>query len=112
MVNGPIDESRVYRPTDENDEYAGVFGDNGAENVNKKEEKIMSFKMTQNQYTSLYGPTVGDSIRLGDTNLFAQIEKTAVYGEEATLVVVNLLETVGAKSRVTRDDVNVADLVI
>lgn len=36
MVNGPIDESRVYRPTDENDEYAGVFGDNGAENVNKK----------------------------------------------------------------------------
>ncbi len=24
------------RPTDENDEYAGVFGDNGAENVNKK----------------------------------------------------------------------------
>nr|KMR57117.1 hypothetical protein EP54_07555 [Staphylococcus aureus] len=45
----------------------------------------MSFKMTQNQYTSLYGPTVGDSIRLGDTNLFAQIEKDyAVYGEEAT----------------------------
>lgn len=39
MVNGPIDESRVYRPTDENDEYAGVFGDNGDENVNKKEEK-------------------------------------------------------------------------
>ncbi|WP_141709827.1 hypothetical protein, partial [Staphylococcus aureus] len=45
----------------------------------------MSFKMTQNQYTRLYGPTVGDSIRLGDTNLFAQIEKDyAVYGEEAT----------------------------
>ncbi len=39
MVNGPMDESRVYRPTDENDAYAGVFGDNGAENVNKKEEK-------------------------------------------------------------------------
>lgn len=58
----------------------------------------MSFKMTQNQYTSLYGPTVGDSIRLGDTNLFAQIEKDyAVYGEEATLVVVNLLETVWRK---------------
>ena len=36
----------------------------------------MSFKMTQSQYTSLYGPTVGDSVRLGDTNLFAQVEKT------------------------------------
>lgn len=58
----------------------------------------MSFKMTQNQYTSLYGPTVGDSIRLGDTNLFAQIEKDyAVYGEEATFGVVNLLETVWRK---------------
>ena len=98
MVNGPIDESRVYRPTDENDEYAGVFGDNGAENVNKKEEKIMSFKMTQNQYTSLYGPTVGDSIRLGDTNLFAQIEKTMRFMvKKLLLVVVNLLETVWRK---------------
>ena len=58
----------------------------------------MSFKMTQNQYTSLYGPTVGDSIRLGDTNLFAQIEKDyAVYGEKLLLVVVNLLETVWRK---------------
>ncbi|MFP4925539.1 hypothetical protein ACJVXU_16610, partial [Staphylococcus pseudintermedius] len=26
----------------------------------------MSFKMTESQYTSLYGPTVGDSIRLAD----------------------------------------------
>ncbi len=114
MVNGPIDESRVYRPTDENDAYAGVFGDNGAENVNKKEEKIMSFKMTQNQYTSLYGPTVGDSIRLGDTNLFAQIEKDyAVYGEEATFGGgKSIRDGMAQNPRVTRDDVNVADLVI
>ena len=45
----------------------------------------MSFKMTQSQYTSLYGPTVGDSVRLGDTNLFAQVEKDyANFGDEAT----------------------------
>lgn len=36
MVNGPIDEERVYRPTGEDDKYAGVFGDEGEENVNKK----------------------------------------------------------------------------
>ena len=36
---------------------------------------VMSFKMTQSQYTSLYGPTVGDAVRLGDTNLFATVEK-------------------------------------
>lgn len=31
--------------------------------------------MTESQYTSLYGPTVGDSIRLADTDLFAKVEK-------------------------------------
>lgn len=36
MVNGKIDESRVYRPTNEDDEYAGVFNDEGEENLNKK----------------------------------------------------------------------------
>lgn len=46
--------------------------------------------MTQSQYTSLYGPTVGDSVRLGDTNLFAQVEKDyANYGDEATSVAEN-----------------------
>lgn len=72
----------------------------------------MSFKMTQNQYTSLYGPTVGDSIRLGDTNLFAQIEKDyAVYGEEATFGGgKSIRDGMAQNPRVTRDDVNVADL--
>lgn len=36
MVNGFIDELCVYCLIDENDEYVGVFGDNGVENVNKK----------------------------------------------------------------------------
>ncbi len=73
----------------------------------------MSFKMTQNQYTSLYGPTVGDSIRLGDTNLFAQIEKDyAVYGEEATFGGgKSIRDGMAQNPRVTRDDVNVAFLM-
>ncbi|KAG8187130.1 hypothetical protein JTE90_004876 [Oedothorax gibbosus] len=34
-------------------------------------------------YTKLYGPTVGDKIRLGDTNLVIEVEKDyAVYGDE------------------------------
>ena len=40
MVNGKIDETRVYRPTGEHDSYAGVFNDQGEENLNKKEDKI------------------------------------------------------------------------
>ncbi|KAH7884485.1 urease [Phlebopus sp. FC_14] len=35
------------------------------------------------EYVSMYGPTVGDRIRLGDTSLWVQIERdSAVYGDE------------------------------
>ena len=41
-------------------------------------------QMTRKEYADLYGPTVGDKIRLGDTNLFIEIEKDLrVYGDEA-----------------------------
>jgi urease subunit alpha len=41
-------------------------------------------KMTRKQYADLYGPTVGDKIRLGDTDLYIEIEKDLrVYGDEA-----------------------------
>ncbi|MBU5272312.1 urease subunit beta [Staphylococcus caprae] len=36
LVNGDIDEERVYRPTGKEDENAGVFGDEGEQNANKK----------------------------------------------------------------------------
>lgn len=32
-------------------------------------------KISREQYVGLYGPTVGDKIRLGDTDLFVEIEK-------------------------------------
>lgn len=39
--------------------------------------------MTRQQYAEIYGPTTGDGIRLGDTNLVAKIEKDyTVCGEE------------------------------
>ena len=43
----------------------------------------MSFSMTREQYATKYGPTVGDAIRLADTDLFIEIEKDyASYGDE------------------------------
>lgn len=43
----------------------------------------MTFKMTREQYSQMYGPTTGDSIRLADTELFIQVEKDyTTYGEE------------------------------
>ena len=35
----------------------------------------MSFDIDRHRYAELFGPTEGDSIRLGDTDLFIKIEK-------------------------------------
>ena len=44
----------------------------------------MSLEISRRQYTDLYGPTTGDAVRLGDTNLYAVVEKDlGTYGEEA-----------------------------
>lgn len=70
--------------------------------------------MTQSQYTSLYGPTVGDSVRLADTNLFARVEKDyATYGDEAAFGGgKSIRDGMSQNPNVTRDDKNVADLVV
>jgi urease subunit alpha len=41
-------------------------------------------KISREKYASMYGPTTGDSFRLGDTNLIASVEKDyTIYGEES-----------------------------
>lgn len=74
----------------------------------------MSFKMTESQYKSLYGPTVGDSIRLADTDLFAKVEKDyARYGDEVTFGGgKSIRDGMGQNPNATRDNKAVADLVI
>lgn len=43
----------------------------------------MSFHMSRKQYADMFGPTVGDAIRLADTELFIEIEKDCTtYGDE------------------------------
>lgn len=45
----------------------------------------MSNKIPRSEYAALYGPTVGDKVRLADTELFIEIEKDyTTYGEEVT----------------------------
>ena len=40
-------------------------------------------KINKKSYADMYGPTVGDKVRLADTNLIIEIEKDyATYGEE------------------------------
>jgi len=43
----------------------------------------MSFTMSRQQYADMFGPTVGDKVRLGDTELFIEVEKDyTTYGDE------------------------------
>src|ERR1700753_1099548 len=43
----------------------------------------MATKNTPRAYAAMYGPTVGDRIRLADTELFIKIEEDrTLYGEE------------------------------
>ncbi|CAA0832677.1 Urease, partial [Striga hermonthica] len=48
-----------------------------------EEGSPLSLSMTHESYANMYGPTTGDKIRLGDTDLLAEIERDyAVYGDE------------------------------
>ncbi|KAK6139165.1 hypothetical protein DH2020_027092 [Rehmannia glutinosa] len=48
-----------------------------------EEESSLSYSMSHEAYANMYGPTTGDKIRLGDTDLLAEIERDfAVYGDE------------------------------
>ena len=47
----------------------------------------MSLKLTRRQYAEMYGPTTGDQVRLGDTDLFIEVERDLIaenggYGNE------------------------------
>ena len=47
----------------------------------------MPLQLSRRQYAEMYGPTTGDQVRLGDTDLFAQVERDLVaegggYGNE------------------------------
>src|SRR6266516_2896453 len=54
-------------------------------NANRK--ATMPLHLTRQQYAEMFGPTVGDQIRLADTELFIQVERDLIaegggYGNE------------------------------
>ena len=74
----------------------------------------MSFDMDK-QFAQMFGPTVGDSVRLGDTNLFAKIEKDlTVHGDESKFGGGKVLrDGMGVNATEKRDDnPMVADTII
>lgn len=50
------------------------------------DENISPYEMDRNFYLEMYGPTVGDSVRLGTTDLWIRVEKDfTCYGDECAL---------------------------
>lgn len=75
----------------------------------------MSFNMDHKQFAQMFGPTKGDSIRLGDTNLFAEVEKDlTVHGDESKFGGGKVLrDGMGVNAtEMRRDNPLVADLII
>src|SRR3984893_14980463 len=72
---------------------------------------IYSMKLTRHAYAEMFGPTVGDRIRLADTDLVIEIEKDfTVYGEEVKFGVGKVIrDGMGQSQRTTKDS---ADTVI
>ncbi|WP_445493554.1 urease subunit alpha [Photorhabdus sp. SF281] len=68
--------------------------------------------ISRQEYVGLFGPTIGDKIRLADTNLFIEIEKDLRgYGDESVYGGgKSLRDGMGADNRMTSE--NVLDLVI
>lgn len=75
----------------------------------------MSFEMDRSKYSQFFGPTVGDSIRLGDTNLFAKVEADYnVYGQESKFGGGKVLRDGMGQSalELRRENPDVADTII
>lgn len=71
------------------------------------------FKVTRQQYASIFGPTTGDAVRLADTDLWATIEHDyTVYGDECKFGGGKVIrDGMGQSSQAIRQD-GVVDVLI
>ncbi|XP_031481255.1 urease isoform X1 [Nymphaea colorata] len=82
ISDGPVESSQEVMK----DIFAKNFGhmdDNLCVDGMTTDDGNLTTKVSREVYVNIYGPTVGDKIRLGDTNLFAEVERDfTVYGDE------------------------------
>ena len=73
----------------------------------------MSLSINRIKYANLYGPTTGDKVRLGDTDLLIEIEKDhTIYGDEAKFGGGKTIRDGMAQSATATRGEGVLDLVI
>ena len=72
----------------------------------------MSYQMDRRAYADTYGPTVGDRVRLADTELFIEVEQDrTTYGDEVKFGGGKVIRDGMGQSAITRED-GAVDLVI
>ena len=65
----------------------------------------MPAKISRSTYAQMYGPTVGDKVRLADTELFIEVEKDfTTYGEEVKFGGGKVIRDGMGQSQITRRD--------
>jgi urease subunit alpha len=65
----------------------------------------MAFRIGRDTYADMFGPTVGDKVRLADTELFIQVERDlTIYGEEVKFGGGKVIRDGMGQSQVTRKD--------
>lgn len=84
IVDGPVDHAnfKVIMEAVNSRGFGNLEATNASEGVTG-EDSAFTTVISHEAYANMYGPTTGDKIRLGDTNLYAEIEKDfAIYGDE------------------------------
>ncbi|XP_010511700.1 PREDICTED: urease [Camelina sativa] len=84
IVDGPVDDVNwaVVMETLERGGFRHLEDANASEGIVGEDPRFTT-TITREKYANMYGPTTGDKLRLGDTNLYARIEKDyTVYGDE------------------------------
>lgn len=73
----------------------------------------MSLKVKKINYSAIFGPTTGDKVRLGDTDIIVEVEKDyAHYGDEAKFGGGKTVRDGMCQSSIQKRDEGTLDLVI
>ncbi|KAE8664608.1 Urease [Hibiscus syriacus] len=84
IVDGPVDTANIetVMETIRSKGYENMEDTNASEGETGQDSDFTA-TISSEAYANMYGPTTGDMIRLGDTNMYAEIERDfAVYGDE------------------------------
>uniref|UniRef100_A0A7N0UTH7 Urease n=1 Tax=Kalanchoe fedtschenkoi TaxID=63787 RepID=A0A7N0UTH7_KALFE len=84
IVDGPVNENRLTEVMEglQARNFGHSIDVDASEGVTGRDLPFTTI-VSREAYANIYGPTTGDKVRLGDTDLYAQIESDfAVYGDE------------------------------